>query len=35
MASGFNIPVLIELDCDGYRTGVESGDSLLMGIDIF
>jgi len=27
-----NIPVLIELDCDGHRSGVTLGDSLLMDI---
>ena len=29
---GLNIPVLIELDCDGHRSGVTLGDSLLMDI---
>ena len=29
---GINIPVLIELDCDGHRSGVTLGDSLLVDI---
>jgi len=29
---GINIPALIELDCDGHRSGVTLGDSLLMDI---
>lgn len=29
---GLNIPVLIELDCDGHRSGVTLGDSLLVDI---
>ncbi len=32
MEYGLNIPVLIELDCDGHRSGVEPGDSLLVDI---
>jgi D-serine deaminase-like pyridoxal phosphate-dependent protein len=30
---GLNIPVLIELDCDGHRSGVTLDDSLLVDID--
>ncbi len=29
---GLNIPILIELDCDGHRSGVTLGDSLLVDI---
>jgi D-serine deaminase-like pyridoxal phosphate-dependent protein len=30
--SGTSIPVLIEIDCDGHRAGVQPGDSLLIEI---
>lgn len=32
VATGRNVPVLIEIDCDGHRAGVQPGDPLLVEI---